>query len=129
MMSGLTAAVNLDLTSRGESAGLNERKLGDILTSLSFTNRSRRNAGYTLWLDRSDRARIHATASDYRIEGTRMETFENCEIYAKPSAPSPASVPAEDPIQKEVRSEDSKSERREVLEGQLRSGTRSRIPA
>lgn len=125
-LSDLTAAVNSDLASRGESAGLNERKFGDILTSLSFTNRTRKNTGYVLWLDRSDRARIHATARDYGIEGTK-NPIEKCEICAQTSTPSPISGPPEAQTG-EARSEGSKSERRERREHRSR-GARRRVRA
>jgi hypothetical protein len=96
-VSALTAAVNSDLESCGESAGLTPRKVGDILTSLSFTHRTRQNNGYFLWLERSDRTRIHATARDYGIEGTLADSIEDCKICTPASSPAPASAPAEAP--------------------------------
>jgi hypothetical protein len=63
----LTDAVNVDLASRGEPSRLNERKFGDVLTSLGLTNRTRKNVGYVLWLNRADRERIHQMARDYGV--------------------------------------------------------------
>lgn len=93
----LTAAVNSDLKSRGESAGLTERKVGEILTSLSFAHRTRQTNGYFLWLERSDRARIHATARDYAIDGTLADSIEQCKICAQAGSPPPTGAPAESP--------------------------------
>jgi hypothetical protein len=42
VLSELTSEINLDLASCGEPSGLKERKVGDVLTSLGLTNRSRR---------------------------------------------------------------------------------------
>ena len=122
-MKTLVEIVNADLASAGEPHRLSERKLGNILTSLSFTNRTRTNSGYFLWLQRSDRVRIHAAARDYAAEGTRPEPIESCEICTKASAPAPTSAPDEAPT--EVESEIPKSELRARGERQAR-GTRLR---
>ena len=74
-LSPLTAVVNSGLTKRGESI-VNERKMGNILTSLSLTNRQRTNTGYILFLDPSTRERIHANARDHRTE----DPVEDCKI-------------------------------------------------
>ena len=58
-ISVLAKSVNLDLESRGEPSRLTERKLGDILTSLSLTNRRRTNNGYVLELGRAEQKLIH----------------------------------------------------------------------
>jgi hypothetical protein len=55
-LSVLTAAVNMELAERGELS-VNERKMSNILTALSLTNRPRTNTGYVLLLDRSTRNR------------------------------------------------------------------------
>jgi hypothetical protein len=77
-VSKLTTTMNGDLASRGEPSRLNERKMGDILTSLGLTKRSRTNAGYVLWLERSDRVRIHEMARDYEVDGAGPN--QNCDI-------------------------------------------------
>jgi hypothetical protein len=69
----LTTWMNWDLASRGESSGLNERKVGDVLTSLGLTNRTRKNSGYVLWLDRSVRVLIHKEIRDYKVDGVATE--------------------------------------------------------
>jgi hypothetical protein len=82
-LNGLTAAMKQDLASHGEPSTLNERKVGDILTSLGLTNRSRTNAGYVLWLERSDRVRIHKMARDYDVDG--IGPHQNCAICTETS--------------------------------------------
>jgi hypothetical protein len=126
-VSFLTAAVNEDLARCGES-GLNERKMGNILTSLSFTNRTKKNTGYVLWLERSDRERIHAAVRDYGAE----DPVEKCELCAKPGVPSVKSVGAEAAVEKTAPSGEMKSERREHRERRerpSRRGARLRPPA
>jgi hypothetical protein len=81
-LSALTAVVNSELAERGESI-VNERKMGNILTSLSLTNRPRTNTGYILLLDPSTRERIHANARDHRTE----DPVEDCKICAPTNAP------------------------------------------
>ena len=88
----MTAGMNLDLASRGEPSRLNERKVGDILTSLGLTNRSRTNAGYVLCLERADRVRIHKMASDYDVDGIGRN--QDCDMCKEVKAASPTnSVP------------------------------------
>ncbi len=83
MLSDLTIAMSLDLASRGEPSRLNERKVGYILTSLGLTNRSRKSNGYALWLNRSDRVRIHEMPRDYEVDGVPTEPIQTCEICTK----------------------------------------------
>jgi hypothetical protein len=77
-LGGLTSGMRADLASRGEPSKLNERKVGDILTSLGLTNRNRMNTGYVLNLERCDRVRIHEMARDYEVDGTVQN--QNCDI-------------------------------------------------
>jgi hypothetical protein len=77
-LSGLTGGMRADLASRGEPSKLNERKVGDILTSLGLTNRNRMNTGYVLNVERCDRVRIHEMARDYEVDGTGQN--QNCDI-------------------------------------------------
>ena len=86
----LTTAINLDLASRGEPSGLNERKAGDVLTSLGLTNRTRKNAGYVLWLYRSVRVLIHKEVLDYEVDV--LPTEGTCDICVAPSTASPTAV-------------------------------------
>ena len=117
-MSDLTADVNSDLGSCGEPGRVTERKLGDILTSLSFTNRTRKNTGYVLWMDRADRERLHASARDYGVEETDPAAIEKCDMCAQTGASSPASVPHEPPMEEELGLEGSQGEGRERRERQ-----------
>jgi hypothetical protein len=87
-LSILTSMMNKGLASRGEPARLNERKVGDILTSLGLTNRSRTNTGYVLWVERSDRVRIHEMARDYDVDGAGPN--QNCDICKETSTAAPA---------------------------------------
>ena len=75
----LTNWMRADLNWCGEPWRINERKTGDVLTSLGLTNRSRTNpGGYVLWLERSDRVRIHEMARDYEVD--RVEPDPKCDI-------------------------------------------------
>jgi hypothetical protein len=122
----LTLLMNSDLASRGEPSRLNERKTGDILTSLGLTNRSRTNPGnYVLWVDRSYRVRIHEKARNYEVEGIPTDPIQNCEICAKTSTASRTGRPLETVEEKQVRSDEPKRERRERREHHLGGGTRS----
>ena len=110
-LSGLTTEMKANLASRGEpSSALNERKVGDILTSLGLTNRSRTNTGYVLWVERSDRVRIHEMARDYEVDGIGAK--QNCDICKEITA-SPASSTPEAADEKQVCSVQAKREHRE----------------
>jgi hypothetical protein len=97
----LTTEMNLDLASRGEPSGLNERKVGNSLTSLGLTNRTRKNAGYVLWLNRSARVLIHKAVLDYEVDVVPSEpdTQGTCDICVKPSTASPSSSGGEVPTE------------------------------
>src|SRR5579863_2811374 len=112
-LSAVTRMMNKDLADNGEPSGLNERKVGDILTSLSFTNRTRQNTGYVLWLNGSDRVQIHELPRKYEIDRIPMEPILSCNICNKPSEASSSSVAKRDPIQNNTGVEKLKSERRE----------------
>jgi hypothetical protein len=122
-LSGLTTVMNQDLASRGEPSRLNERKVGDILTSLGLTNRSRTNTGYVLWLERSDRVRIHEMARDYEVDGTNPKL--NCDICTKTSTASPTSSAPSAANEKQVRSDEAKREHRERRERGSAAATRA----
>jgi len=81
-LSTFTAALNADLKNRGEPGRLAERKVGAILTALSFTNRPRSNKGFVVWLERSDRERLHHIARQYGI----AEARERCDLCSKAKA-------------------------------------------
>ena len=127
-LSGLTTEMKADLASRGEPSMLNERKVGDLLTSLGLTNRSRTNTGYVLWLERSDRVRIHEMACDYEVEGVPTDPIQTCEICTKKehAVANETSTP-EDVNQKQVRSDEPRRERRERREHHLGGEARSTV--
>lgn len=56
--------------------------------TLVRTNRSRTNTGYVLWVERSDRVRIHEMARDYDVDGTGPN--QNCDICKETSTAPPA---------------------------------------
>jgi hypothetical protein len=58
-VSDLTTAMSRDLEYRDEPSRLNARKVGNVLTSLGLTNRTRTNVGYVVRLNGSDRLNIH----------------------------------------------------------------------
>jgi hypothetical protein len=118
-----------NLASRGEpSSVLNERKVGDILTSLGLTNRSRTNTGYVLWLERADRVRIHEMPSDYEVDGIPTDPIQTCEICTKKEhSVADETSTAEAVNQKQVRSDEPKRERRERREHRLGGEARSAV--
>jgi hypothetical protein len=126
-LSRLTTEMEADLASRGEPSKLNERKVGDILTSLGLTNRSRKNTGYVLWLERSDHVRIHEMAREYEVDGTNSN--QNCDLCKETSAASTTSSTPEATEGKQVRSDKAKREPRERREHRERgpaAATRAR---
>jgi hypothetical protein len=110
-LTGLTTAMNEDLASRGEPSRLNERKVGDLLTSLGLVTRSRTNSGYVLWLERAERVRIHKLAREYQVDGTAAS--RNCDICKEANTASPTSSIAETADENQVRSDGAKREHRE----------------
>jgi hypothetical protein len=112
-LSMVTSEMNKVLADIGEPFVLNERRVGDILTSLSFTNRTRQNSGYVLWLGRSDRVRIHELPRTYEIDGIPVEPIASCNICNKPSEASSSTVAKQVPIQNNTGAEKPKRERRE----------------
>jgi hypothetical protein len=113
-LSGLTTLMKEDLASRGEPSMLNERKMGDILTSLGLTNRSRTNIGYVLWLERSDRVRIHEMVRDYEVDGTGPNP--NCDICTETNTASPVSSILEAADENQVRPDEANREHHEHRE-------------
>jgi hypothetical protein len=82
-LSHLTHLMNSDLSSHNEPAGLNERRAGDILTSLGLTNRTRRNAGYYLWVDRADREQVHQHVQHYEVDCLPPASAPKCEFCTR----------------------------------------------
>jgi hypothetical protein len=115
-LKALAADVNSDLASRGEASKVNERKLGDILTSLSFTNRTRKNTGYVVWLERADREGLHESALEYGVAEIGADLLVKCELCAQANAPSITSAQAGPKMEAKAPSQDLKSEGRERRE-------------
>ncbi len=125
VLSELTSEINLDLASCGEPSGLKERKVGDVLTSLGLTNRSRRNIGYVLWVGRCDRVRIHEMARNYEVDGIPTDPIPNCEICTKKEHRVGNETPKPEVAEeKRVRSYEPIRERREQGEYLSGGGTR-----
>jgi hypothetical protein len=80
-MVDLAQKVSARLQERGELGSIAEKKLGNILTSISLTNRFRLNTGWVLLLDRNTREEIHSLA---RAHGTQTnlspEITANCDL-------------------------------------------------
>lgn len=90
----LTRTVNYFLQLAGEGQRLQPRKVGAVLTSLGFSNRTRTNSGWVVDLKRSDAEKIHQLAECYGIqnmsEGTLMVSREDCELCRAAEERSPA---------------------------------------
>ncbi len=127
----LTTAMNWDLASHGEPSGLNERTVGDVLTSLGLTNRTRKNSGYVLWLNRSVRVLIHKEVRDYEVDGlpTEPNPKSTCDICVGQSTASPRSGAGGLPIETKTSVEKPKGERREHRERHPGGRTRSPVPS
>jgi hypothetical protein len=59
--------VNYFLKLTGEHLWMQPRKVGAVLTSLGFSNRTRTNSGWVVTLDRRDVERVHHLAECYGI--------------------------------------------------------------
>ena len=66
--SDLTRNVNHCLRVSGEKRNLQPRKVGAVLTSLGFCNRTRGNAGWCVNFDQGDMKKIHQLAENYGID-------------------------------------------------------------
>jgi hypothetical protein len=68
------------LKERGEPP-ITERKLGEVLTSLNLTNRTRTNKGWVLWLNREMNAEIHSLARRHGAKASpSSELAAKCDI-------------------------------------------------
>ena len=84
MITELTFAVNEVFRKVGERFQLKPRKVGSILTSLGFFNRQRTRTGWVIWLDKSDREKIHRLAQTHGIDSLPTRalelTLESCKM-------------------------------------------------
>jgi hypothetical protein len=68
-ISHLTDKVNRFLEQSGDRLRLLPRKVGAVLTSFGFTNRTRTNSGWVLYLSQQDAEKLHQLAACYGIDG------------------------------------------------------------
>jgi hypothetical protein len=68
-ISHLADKVNRFLEQSGDRLRLLPRKVGAVLTSFGFTNRTRTNSGWVLYLSQQDAERLHQLAACYGIDG------------------------------------------------------------
>ena len=68
-ISQVTENVNRFLEQSDDRWRLLPRKVGAVLTSFGFTNRTRTNSGYALYLSQQDAERLHQLAACYGIDG------------------------------------------------------------
>jgi hypothetical protein len=87
----ITHEVNEFLKNEGEHFRLNPRQVGAALTALGFLSRKRTRTGWTLLLDRQDKARIHDLINFYGRDHYRRliprEGILNCEFCANSEDP------------------------------------------
>ncbi len=69
LVGDLTNNVNCFLRAAGERLRLLPRKVGSVLTSLGFANRTRTNSGWVLYLSQQDAEKLHQLAACYGIDG------------------------------------------------------------
>ena len=120
----LTESVNATLRQRGEPGQISEKKLSDIVTSLHLTNRTRKNFGYVLWLDRRTREEIHSLARRYGVNAeTTPEMSARCElcrIANEGRTGGSTTEPLEESARVEVRRSREPRERGERRKGKVR---------
>jgi hypothetical protein len=75
--SDLTRNVNHCLRLSGEKVSLAPRKVGAVLTSLGFSNRTRGNSGWCVYFCPDDIKRIHQLAENYGIDGASQHLIES----------------------------------------------------
>jgi len=81
-ISELTRCANENLREKGEPGKILEKKLGNILTSLHLTNRTRRNDGFVLWVDRKTREQIHQLVRAYGPTPKMSPACEMCRLMS-----------------------------------------------
>lgn len=84
-ISYLTEAVNARLRDKGEGCRLSEKRLGSVLTTFHFTDRTRTNTGYVLWIGKDTLQQIHTLFFTYR-SSLDCSSFEGCELCDRVSA-------------------------------------------
>jgi hypothetical protein len=72
----LTRNVNHCLRLSGDKRCLQPRKVGAVLTSLGFSNRTRGNSGWCVFFLQGDMKKIHQLAENYGIDRASERVFE-----------------------------------------------------
>lgn len=75
--SDLTRNVNHCLRLSGEKMSLAPRKVGAVLTSLGFSNRTRGNSGWCVYFNQGDIKKIHQLAENYGIDRASQRLIES----------------------------------------------------
>jgi hypothetical protein len=75
--SDLTRNVNHCLRLSGERMSLTPRKVGAVLTSLGFSNRTRGNSGWCVYFYQDDIKKIHQLAENYGIDRASQHLIES----------------------------------------------------
>jgi hypothetical protein len=75
--SDLTRNVNHCLRVTGEKRSLEPRKVGAVLTSLGFCNRTRANSGWCVHFRKEDIKRIHDLAENYGLDRASEQLIES----------------------------------------------------
>jgi hypothetical protein len=82
----------------------------------------------SLWLERSDRVRIHAMVRDYEVDGIPTHPIQTCEICTKKEHRAADETPKPEAVdEKQVRSDEPKHEYREHRGRRSGGGNRSTV--
>jgi hypothetical protein len=109
-VSELTETINVNLRRIGELGKMSEKRVGNLLTSLHLTDRTRLNSGFVLWLTRETRQQIHTLAYTYGVnKGPTPKMSAGCDLCQKLSV-APTSRSEAKPVEGRERVE-SKSSR------------------
>jgi hypothetical protein len=96
----LAERVNANLRQRGERGKLTDKRVGNLLTSLHLTHRSRINTGCVLWLTRETREQIHALAHTYGVDARptpkASAACEQCKSMAVHPTSSAKTIPVKE---------------------------------
>jgi len=95
LLSGLKSLVNERLFESEEAGCRSEKRLGNVLTALGFTDRFRTNRGWALTLSRATRKQIHALHRTHELETrttpTNLSKCRLCSANTGSSVPTRAS--------------------------------------
>jgi hypothetical protein len=113
-MGEITTRINSFLQDEGEHFRLNPRQVGAALTALGLLNRKRTRLGWTVLLDKQDKAHIHDLMDFYGTDHYRqqipLDSIRSCEICANSTDPVIQAIMPKKSL------DDASSERREHRE-------------